>query len=844
VSRPSRPPTTPPEELPPEARTSPWLEVPGEDPPSTIVRLWRRLARRVGGAGLARGALVALFTALVALGPAGEGPLGRADDWVYDRVVRPALPSDGLRDDIVIVRVDDRTLADLGERWPLSRATWARFVDRVRAWGPALVVLDVVFDQPDDTSAVPLAERVLDRIDALGLGGSPSGEQLGAFVEEELVRLDADLALSRALAESGNVVLGAFFTPSTSAVVPDAPQQVPPIATGDFDLVLRGDEVVTSHARLTVAALTSGAMNVLVDSDGSVRRYPYAVAVGADAYASLALAAATSVAADADAAQRLVDRALAEDRGAPYLRFRPADRPFPTRSFSELLLAPPAEGTDGDLLRDKIVFVGATALGIEDQLRTPIGYRTPGVLIHATATENLLSKSFLTAGGAAHAAAVLETLLLLGLLSWWMARRPKVAAVVAGAAGTVVVHGAAVLGLATGPGWLLAPVAVPLGVVALGAAELNVRWRLARRERERLAERERILAAERDALSRFRQVVDNVADAIVSVDVEGEVVWMNPAAETLFMRRSASTLGRRVSDLVPAWGDGIPETVRDPGRRGATAREEEVALPSGEGIPVEVTVTPRSTRAGTVVDCVFRDIAARKAIERMKDELVSTVNHELRTPVTSILGSLKLVTGGVGGAVDPAVQRLVDIATQNGERLLGLVNDLLDMAKLEAGGVVYDTEPLALGPLLREAVDANRGYGASFSVGLDLDLGAEEVRVRADARRLVQVVTNLISNAVKHSPRDGVVRVGVTDVPGGRVRVSVADRGPGIPVAFRAHIFDKFATTVAGDGKRRPGTGLGLAIAKRIVEEHGGTIGFDTELEVGTTFWFELPKLA
>jgi PAS domain S-box-containing protein len=802
-----------------------------------------RLGRWLAGSVGARAALVAVFAALVALGPTGEGPLGRADDWVYDRLLRPALPPRPVSDDIVVVRVDDRSLDDLGERWPLSRATWARFLRRIQAWRPRLVVLDVVFDQPNEASALPLGERVLDKVRELGLTETEAGERLADFIDDELERLDADLQLSQAVAEAGNVVLGAFFTANVGPVAPDAPRRIPSVAHGRYGLALTATDVVTGHPRLTVAALTSGAMNVLVDSDGSVRRYPYAVGVGDAVYPSLALAAAMSAADDEAVGRGLVDRALEHDGAAPYLRFRPSDRPFLQLGFSDLLLTPADSGPDASLLAGKIVFVGATALGIEDQLRTPIGHRTPGVVVHATATENLIQGSFLVAGGAAHVVSILETLLALGLLAWFLTRRPRPARVLAGGAAALAIHFAAVVGAAIGPGWLLETVAVPLGIVALGATELGVRWRLARREREALAERERVLAAERDALAHFQQVIDNVGDAIVTVDQAGAVTWMNPAAETLFMRRSVSAVGRPVKELVPAWAAGVPETARALERRGATAREEVAALPGGALLPVEVTVTSMATGVGVFENCVFRDIAVRKAVERMKDELVSTVNHELRTPVTSILGSLKLVQGGVGGEVAPAAIKLVDIAVHNGERLLGLVNDLLDLAKLESGGLEYDTEAVGLVPLVREAVEANRGYGARFDVALAFAASGSEARVRGDARRLGQVVTNLVSNAVKYSPAGGTARVSVTAVDAGCVRVSVADDGPGIPVAFRAHIFEKFATTVAGDGKKRPGTGLGLAIAKRIVEEHGGRIGFDSEVGVGTTFWFELPQL-
>ena len=557
---------------------------------------------------------------------------------------------------------------------------------------------------------------------------------------------------------------------------------------------------------------------------------------------------------DRAASDALAALALARDGAAPRLRFRPADKPFLQLGFSDLLLSPDDGADAGAALAGKTLFVGAAALGIEDQVRTPLSHRTPGVEVHATAAENLLLGSFIIAGGPAQVAAAAETLVVLALLALLLARGPGPGWVLAGGAAALAVHLGLAVGLAVGPGWLIDLVAVPAGVVALGATELGVRWRAVKRERAAHEAREAALAAERDALARFRRVVDTVGDAIVTIDEQDRVAWMNPAAEALFMRRLATAEGLPIGALVPAWAGGAAalrppgaeEAAGDGGRGpGASATwEAEAALPGGAPLAVEVTTTPMAMGSRTFVNAVFRNVTARKAIERLKDEFVSTVNHELRTPVTSILGSLKLVQGGVGGSVPEAAGQLVDIALHNGERLLSLVNELLDLARLEAGALEDDHVPLDLGAVVARAVEANRGFGARFGVTLALALEAHDVRVRGHAGRLEQVVTNLVSNAVKHSPSPGEVGVRVSLTAEGRARVAVVDRGPGIPAAFRAHIFEKFATTAAGDGRKRPGTGLGLAIARRIVEAHGGRIGFDSEVAVGTTFYFEVPPLA
>ncbi|HEX4963643.1 MAG TPA: response regulator, partial [Thermoanaerobaculia bacterium] len=243
-----------------------------------------------------------------------------------------------------------------------------------------------------------------------------------------------------------------------------------------------------------------------------------------------------------------------------------------------------------------------------------------------------------------------------------------------------------------------------------------------------------------------------------------------------------------------------------------------------------------------LIYAVARDVEERKKVEQMKNDFVSLVSHELRTPLTSIRGALGLLAGGVAGELPERAHTLLDIAAKNSDRLARLINDILDIEKIESGKMAFRFAPLELMPLLEQAMESNRSYATTYEVELRIVAEAADLRIWADADRFQQVVANLLSNACKFSPRGGVVEIAATRRSGRRVRVSVTDHGRGIPPEFQASIFERFAQADVSSTREKGGTGLGLSISKAIVERHAGRLWFESEPGVATTFSFELPE--
>lgn len=256
----------------------------------------------------------------------------------------------------------------------------------------------------------------------------------------------------------------------------------------------------------------------------------------------------------------------------------------------------------------------------------------------------------------------------------------------------------------------------------------------------------------------------------------------------------------------------------------------------------ETHKTPLFNEKGEVIGTTgfSRDITERKEIDRMKNEFVSMVSHELRTPLTSIRGSLGLIASGKIETLSEKTQGLLEIANSNCIRLINLINDILDIEKIEAGKMNFEIKPVDLIPLIEQTIQANLQYAAKHNIGIKLSKEIEKIFVKADSERLMQVITNLLSNAIKFSEKDNSVEVSINKIEN-NVRVSITNFGSEISEEFKARIFQKFAQADSSDARQKGGTGLGLNISKAIIEKLKGNIGF-TSQNRRTCFYFDLPE--
>jgi PAS domain S-box-containing protein len=332
---------------------------------------------------------------------------------------------------------------------------------------------------------------------------------------------------------------------------------------------------------------------------------------------------------------------------------------------------------------------------------------------------------------------------------------------------------------------------------------------------------------------RQRRIHDNILDAVVTVDDVGTIVDANLAACRVFGSGEPSCLqGHPCSTVL-----GADLAVLRAG--------EDLTLRRADGseIPARISISDWTDDGRTHCTLVVRDLTEQHRIDRMKDEFLATVSHELRTPLTSVLGALGLLAAGAAGPLPAAAAPLVDAAQRNGHRLSRLIDDILDLTKLEGDRLVMNIAAAPIGSLLHEAQAANLGYAQRAGVVLAtaVDPETERIEVRVDAHRFLQVMANLLSNAIKHSPAGGTV--GVSLEPGAQmVRVRVRDRGPGIDPAFRSRMFAKFSQADGSDHRAQGGTGLGLYISRMLVERMGGRIDVESSPGSGTVFTVELPR--
>ncbi len=353
----------------------------------------------------------------------------------------------------------------------------------------------------------------------------------------------------------------------------------------------------------------------------------------------------------------------------------------------------------------------------------------------------------------------------------------------------------------------------------------------------------------RDREQRMSAILNNVVDGIVTIDQKGAIETFNPAAEKIFGYASYEVIGKNVKCLMPepyhGEHDGYLKNYHDTGEAKIIGSGREVIgqRKDGSTFPMELAVSAMDVSGVQMFTGIVRDITDRKQADLAKAEFVSTVSHELRTPLTSIKGSLGLIRSGALGALPDKLGSMLDIAYNNSERLVLLINDILDMEKIQAGKMDFNMQALEVASLLKGAMEANKGYGDEHGVTFECQCFDDTIKVLGDKDRLMQVLSNLMSNAAKFSPEGDLVDLSVVR-HGGSVRISVKDKGPGIPEEFRESIFEKFSQADSSDTRQKGGTGLGLSITKAIVEQHGGSIGFDTVTGEGATFYVDIPEFA
>jgi len=343
---------------------------------------------------------------------------------------------------------------------------------------------------------------------------------------------------------------------------------------------------------------------------------------------------------------------------------------------------------------------------------------------------------------------------------------------------------------------------------------------------ELLSQKQQALTESSDRLS---AIVNNAPDAILITDEAGKIESSNLAAQTVFKQSAPYIINASLSNLVQMVG--ASATVPQLGNT------EGVGLrPNGEQFPCEMSVGQFHIKDGMRQVFILRDITERKRMEQVKTEFISVVSHELRTPLTAIRGSLGLIHGGAVGEVPEVMTRLLSLANQNTDRLMRMVNDLLDLQKIGLGKMSFDFSENLLKPMLEEAVNTNQTFGTEFGVNIMLCENIPDLKIRIDEGRLQQILSNLISNACKFSPRGSTVTVGSKQLENNRVLIEVIDQGEGIPSEFRERIFQRFTQANSSDIRVKGGTGLGLAITRELVVQMDGEIYYESTMGKGTTF--------
>jgi len=344
------------------------------------------------------------------------------------------------------------------------------------------------------------------------------------------------------------------------------------------------------------------------------------------------------------------------------------------------------------------------------------------------------------------------------------------------------------------------------------------------------------------------QILDSLTSGVIAVDLENHVLFLNRAMCKRLGAKAEEWAGRHAAELMGILAPHLASAEEKFGNRLGWQRDPEAKYShqlewkDEQGtLHLREDSGPLRDATGKIIGRIFlfHDISREKAIDRMKSEFISIASHELRTPMTSIKGSVDLILSGFAGEITADSQELLEIAQKSCDRLIRLINDILDLSKIEAGQVKLNLARMELAEVVRRSVRGVKQLADQAQVTLKVEEPPNLPSVEVDKDRIEQVVTNLLSNAIKFAPSQSTVTVELAKVDG-CVQCSVVDQGCGISEKDLPKVFGKFQQV--GE-KRKGGTGLGLAITQALVQEHHGKIWVESQMNVGTRFIFRLPAL-
>ena len=349
----------------------------------------------------------------------------------------------------------------------------------------------------------------------------------------------------------------------------------------------------------------------------------------------------------------------------------------------------------------------------------------------------------------------------------------------------------------------------------------------------------------RKSQQRLTSFVQETPMAVIERNKAGEVVAWNPAAESMFQYTEEEALGKQGLELIIP-----PHTIQNAldtwqaliSNTGGYHFIEQTIRKDGGILICEWFNTPLNNQKGQIIGVVslLQDITLEIENERLKSEFVSIVSHELRTPVTSIKGSLGLLAAGVLKDNPEKSQEMLNIAMKNTDRLQLLINDILDVEKIDSGKIEYHFKEVNLSKVIQDVIQSNESYAEKYNIKVITDSLPDEAMTKIDPDRIFQVITNLLSNAIKFSETDGCVTLSIEDLKDNKYRIMVNNKGNVLPLSEKKKLFSKFYQTDSTDKRAKEGSGLGLYISQKILEQHNSKMDFNSSADEGTTFFFDL----